>query len=369
MKEANVIKLIRLLGYEDSAMVLRDDWINITCPLADTKHSSGRDTHPSAGISINSKGSSFFKCFSCTPTPVSLLRLVIQKSMAGGYKDRSLALFYQQHEIPRQDNEDLVEDELFGEDAEDENTFKFNKWVKPRTEEVQVVPPSKFPDELLAKFPLLIEATDSVAMGIKNYLVNIRRISMSTVSDLGVRYNKARNLIIFPLTDIKGNIQVLRARVCDVNNKTMFTISSKQFNDKYALPSIRDSGASFGLHKIDPQKPVIIVESETDCLLLKTFGFSNVIATTSASFSRSQIYSIPSPNLWVGFDSDDAGKRAARNLIGISNGKLLHIINWENAGGKDPGDADNRLDVARALNKKVLVDRRSLSRYRNYNVT
>jgi DNA primase len=139
----------------------------------------------------------------------------------------------------------------------------------------------------------------------------------------------------------------------------MFTISPKQFGNKYALPTIRDSGACFGLNKITASKPVIIVESETDCLLLKTYGFNNVIATTSASFSKTQIYNIPSPNLWVGFDNDDAGRRATKKLIEVSNGKLVHVINWENAGGKDPGDAENRLDIVRAFNKKILVDKKA----------
>jgi DNA primase len=66
----------------------------------------------------------------------------------------------------------------------------------------------------------------------------------------------------------------------------------------------------------------------------------------------------------VGFDNDDAGRRATKKLIDISNGKLVHVINWENAGGKDPGDAENRLDIVRALNKKVLVDKKA--RHRKY---
>jgi DNA primase len=209
-----------------------------------------------------------------------------------------------------------------------------------------------------------VENNDSVAINIKDYLINVRGISLATIAEMEIRYNKQRNLIIFPLTDIRGNIQVLRARVCDINTKVMFTISPKQFGDRYALPTIRDSGACFGLNKITVDKPAIIVESETDCLLLKTYGFNNVIATTSASFSKTQIYSIPSPNLWVGFDNDDAGRRATKKLIDISNGKLVHVINWENAGGKDPGDAENRLDIVRAINKKVLVDKKA--RHRKY---
>jgi hypothetical protein len=355
MKESDVIKFIRILGYQDTDMVLRDNWINITCPLADTRHKSGKDSHPSAGISINPQGNSFFKCFSCTPVPINILNLVIYKSMQTLYSEPALSLFYQKHEIPYHSDEELAEDEIFS-PTPIEHAFKFNKWIRSKPEKEEEDLPLKFPDELLSNFPLLAGASDTVAMQIKDYLVNVRKIGMGAISELGVRYNKFKNLIIYPLTDIKGNIQVLRARVCALNTKQMFTISSKQFNNKFKLPSIRDSGASFGLHKINPQNPVIIVESETDCLLLRTYGFNNVIATTSASFSKSQVYSIPSPNLWVGFDSDDAGKRAAKNLIDMSNGKLIHIINWENAGGKDPGDAENRLDIARAISKKVLVD-------------
>ena len=360
MNEVNVVKFIRLLGYNDSDMVLRDSWINIPCPLAGKKHASGQDHHPSAGISVNSKGISFFKCFSCTPAPITLLRFVIGKSMDTEYRNPNLTLFYQQHELPFYDDTDKESDELFN-PPEDEHRFKFNKWIPPKKDdeiEKEIFLP-KFPEELLAHFPLLIENSDTVALGIRDYLINVRKISLGVIGDLGIRYNKNKNLIIFPLTDIKGNIQVLRARLCDINNKVMFTISSKQFNNKYKLPVIRSSGASFGLHLIDSTKPVIIVESETDCLLLKTYGFPNVVATTTASFSRSQIYSITSPNLWAAFDNDDAGKRAAKNLIGVSNGKLLHIINWENAGGKDPGDAENRLDIARAISKKILVDKKA----------
>ena len=348
------------MGYDDSHMVIRDNWVNVTCPLARLKHSSGQDSHASAGISINPTGNSVFKCFSCTPTPVKLLDLVVQKSMEREYKDTSLTRHYQAHEISAL-NEDEREDANLFEDEAVEGILKFNRWA-PSSSREQIKKeniPLYFPLELLKAFPLLTENNDVVAMNMKDYLMNIRKISLATIADMGIRYNKQRNLIIFPLTDIKGNIQVLRARVCDVDNKIMFTISSKQFGDKYALPTIRDSGACFGLNKITASKPVIIVESETDCLLLKTYGFNNVIATTSASFSKTQIYKIPSPNLWAGFDNDDAGRRATKKLIEVSNGKLVHVINWENAGGKDPGDAENRLDIVRALNKKILVDKKA----------
>ena len=347
------------MGYDDSHMVVRDNWVNVTCPLARLRHSSGQDSHASAGISINPTGNSVFKCFSCTPTPVKLLSLIVQKSMENGYKDTSLTRYYQAHEISALNEDEREDAELF-EDEAIEGTLKFNRWVVPKISEQkqkEEIPPI-FPLHLLKNFPLVVENNDSVAMNIKDYLVSVRGISLSTIADMGIRYNKQRNLIIFPLTDINGDIQVLRARVCDVDNKIMFTISPKQFGNKYALPTIRDSGACFGLNKITASKPVIIVESETDCLLLKTYGFNNVIATTSASFSKTQIYNIPSPNLWVGFDNDEAGRRATKKLIEVSNGKLVHVINWENAGGKDPGDAENRLDIVRALNKKILVDKK-----------
>lgn len=371
MKEIDVIRLLRLMGYEDHEMVVRDEWINIICPLVDKRHKPGQRslTSPSAGISINPHGESLFKCFSCTPQPTKLVDLIISKSLENGYKDRSLVLFYQSHEVISESDSERAENAVFESDAF-EKLIRFNKWKEERpkdnTELKKPEVEAQFPNEILKFFPLLAPETDTVALLMKDYLTNVRKIGLAIIADMGIRYHKDRNLIIFPLTDIKGNIQVLRARVCDPKNKTMFTISSKTLKNKYNLPNIRDTGASFGLHKVDATKPVIIVESETDCLLLKTHGFNNVIATTSASFSKSQIQHIPSPNLWVGFDNDDAGRRATKNLITLSNGKLIHVINWGNAGGKDPGDAENRLDLLRAINKKVLIEKNALTKNRKY---
>lgn len=371
MKEIDVIRLLRLMGYEDHEMVVRDEWINIICPLIHKRHKQGQRslTSPSAGISINPRGESLFKCFSCTPKPTKLIDLVISKSLEHNYSDRALTLFYQSREVFEDTDEERSSNLVFEGDSF-QKLLRFNKWRPERQKdenEIKKAPmEGKFPDSLLHHFPPLVAATDNVALLMKNYLVNSRGVSMSSLAELGVRYHKDMNLIIFPLTDLKGNIQVLRARKCDPKNKTMFTISSKMTKDKFNLPNIRDTGASFGLHKVDPTKPVIIVEAEIDCLLLKTYGFNNVIATTSASFSRMQIQNIPSPNLWVGFDNDDAGRRAAKNLIFASSGKLIHVINWGNAGGKDPGDAENRLDIVRAINKKTLVEKKSLTNFKKY---
>lgn len=368
MKEIDVVRLLRLMGYEDHEMVVRDEWINIICPLVNKKHKPGQRslTTPSAGISINPSGESFFKCFSCTPKPTKLIDLVISKALENEYNDRALTLFYQSREIFEESELEKADNAVF--EAESfSSSLKFNKWKLERVhneEEIKKIPMEpKFPEDLLINFPLVAQETNRTALMIKDYLINVRKISLASIAEMGIRYHEKKNLIIFPLTDIRGNIQVLRARLCDPRNKSMFTISSKAVNGKYNLPNIRDTGVSFGLHKVDSTKPVIIVESETDCLLLKTYGFNNVIATTSASFSKSQIHNIPSSNLWIGFDSDDAGRRATKNLIALSHGKLLHVINWDNAGGKDPGDAENRLDILRAINKKVLVAQKKFDKF------
>lgn len=372
MKEIDVVRLLRLMGYEDQDMVVRDEWVNIICPLISKRHKPGQRslTKPSAGIFINPDGESYFKCFSCTPHATRLLDLIITKSLENGYSNTNLTLFYQKHEIFEQTDEEKEDTSLF-ENKNFLRDFRFNKfdmWDKKEEAFVTSVPEmlDKFPTELLDNFPLLAYANDKTALMMKDYLTNVRRIGLGVIADMGIRYHKEKNLIIFPLTDNSGNIQVLRARLCDPKNKSMFTISSKSIKDKYPLPNIRDTGASFGLHKIDSEKPVIVVESETDCLLLKTYGFNNVIATTSASFSRAQIDNIPSSNIWAAFDNDDAGRRAIKNLIAIAEGKLIHVINWGNAGGKDPGDAENRLDIARAINKKIFVAKKGLTKNQKY---
>lgn len=40
-------------------------WVSMRCPLAPYTHESGRDTTPSAGVSVNDDGSSGFNCFTC----------------------------------------------------------------------------------------------------------------------------------------------------------------------------------------------------------------------------------------------------------------------------------------------------------------
>lgn len=361
MREPHIIELLRLLGYEESSMVIRDNWVNVCCPLADFKHSSGQDHHPSAGILINNDGPSLFKCFSCTPNAILLQEFISYRALHLRRVDSDVFNYCLRHEIMEPDAEDEKEEQLFN--SSTAHVFNFNRWIEEPTELSDPLP-TKFPDNLLLKFPELAPANDLTALAMKDYLINFRKISLSAISALGLRYHKQKNLIIFPLTDLYGNVQVLRARVCDVETKIMFTISNKHFNSSERLPTIRDSGACFGLHLIDPHKPVIIVESETDCLLLRSYGFDNVVATTTASFSRSQIFNIPSPNLWVGFDNDPAGKKATINLINISNGKLIHVINWEHAGAKDPGEAQSRLDIARAMNKKMLVDKKNFLTYK-----
>ena len=365
MKEIHIIRMLRLLGYTDQEMVIREGWVNVSCPLANLNHPSGTDHHPSAGISIDPEGRSVFKCFSCTPDPVPLINMVIQKAFRESdtyFSD--LTLFYQAFENYKKFGEEQDEDDnSFSADPVQELKFNFNKWLPPKKKETPTV--DKFPDELLEKFPPIKDATDTIALGIKNYLTNVRKISLSSIIEMGIRYRPDRNLIIFPLTDKKGNVQILRARICD-ERKIMFTITAKHFGNKFQLPTIRESGASLGLGLVNPTLPVIVVESETDCLLLKTYGFNNVIATTTASFSKSQLRSITSPNLWIGFDADEAGRRAARKAVYESNGKLVHIIDWGDAGGKDPGDAANRMDVARAINKKVLVSKKDLTNKPKY---
>lgn len=40
-------------------------WVSICCPLSDWTHQHGRDSNPSAGVSVNENGTSIFNCFTC----------------------------------------------------------------------------------------------------------------------------------------------------------------------------------------------------------------------------------------------------------------------------------------------------------------
>ena len=91
----------------------------------------------------------------------------------------------------------------------------------------------------------------------------------------------------------------------------------------------------FGIEFVDFQKPMLLVESETDLLRLQTLGIPNVLASCGP-IGKKKLTRIKSEEIWLGFDSDLQGAeycyKAVKELH--SSARLLRL-SWASVGLKD----------------------------------
>lgn len=339
----HLVTFIELLGYDRSELVVRDGWVNVVCPKAKTHHKTGRDSHPSAGFSINPIGKSLFKCFTCSQDVTDLMSLVMYKFLTEDEYPYELSKFYRSHEIFEEKTDDPFRDYQ-------DKSFKYDKWAqfKPRSAY------GRIPDIVLDTFPLLEGQSRPESYKIMNYLINIRNISPSVIYQMKLRYNPDQNLIIFPYTDVVGNIIALKARLCSTEDKRIFHITKKHFNSEVDFPPIKDIGPSFGLGEVNSALPILVVEGEIDLLKLMSLGIYNVVALGSATPAKKQINVLPSSNIIIGLDSDEAGKSGALHIARQMTGKLVYLVDWGLVGAKDPGEVSTKEDILYALNKKTI---------------
>lgn len=65
MDERSIYEITDDVFGRNTALRTIGGWVSMRCPLAQWKHPKGRDSMPSAGISVNDNGTSIFNCFTC----------------------------------------------------------------------------------------------------------------------------------------------------------------------------------------------------------------------------------------------------------------------------------------------------------------
>jgi len=146
-----------------------------------------------------------------------------------------------------------------------------------------------------------------------------------------------RDRVMFPIHDHQGQIRGFSGRAVLENqqNKYFNSVESFAFNKRNIL---------FGLHfaksSIRQKDQVIIVEGHIDVIMMHQFGFDNTVGTMGTAMSEQTIRLLANmtKNIFVGMDSDTAGKKAAarinQDLMGL--GILAKYLSYEPA--KDPDD-------------------------------
>ncbi|TSC93482.1 MAG: DNA primase [Candidatus Berkelbacteria bacterium Licking1014_7] len=146
------------------------------------------------------------------------------------------------------------------------------------------------------------------------------------------------NRIIFPITDILGNTVGFTGRA--LTNKMM----PKYLNTQETAIFYK-SKILYGYHEarqaIKEKKVAILVEGQMDVIMSHQAGVKNIIASSGTALTTEhlKILSRIAPNIILAFDADQAGKKASRQVLALSQNFDFNIklIRYPK-GVKDPGE-------------------------------
>ena len=320
MIKTDLLNILQKLGIQ--ALDINDNWIKVSCPLADVNHTSKSDKNPSAGFSINDKGNSAFHCFAC------------------GSRSMESIL----HSFKWKKGVDLLEEYLSQEVSETTPDISYKEKVFIRKESVPV------PEHILNHF----EPIDAALP----YLTK-RGISLEVAKKYGLKYCNRfitsegrtwRNAVLTPIRDLDFKTYWLHFR--SIDSKVFWHGKPEHFNCDVSWG--RDD-SFFGMEWLDLLKPVILVEGAFDVMRLNSLGVTNVIATHGGVSSKSEklkrLIALNPVSIVSGFDADKAGQ-SFRHAVECLVHKNIEVLDWGVVGCKDAGDLKSRQDLDIVLKQR-----------------
>lgn len=339
MRAEAIYRFLEALGLDRARMHEERGWINSSCPMAPYLHAGGSDVRPSFGISIDNDGQSVYSCFGCTPKAHHLDWLLHSIFVADGRYPFEAARIFAREELWQ-----------LPEDADEKEAVAPDLWTKKPPEQVRPLPP-----EVLKKYPLLQDRSDFESKRIRAWLTTERKVPEWVQNMLRLRYHYDSQSVMFPLTDSRGSIFLLRER--SRLEKRIWTVNPvlAGFPDM-EFPRLRDVGAWFGMHLIDWTSPVMLVEGEIDAMRLMGLGYLNVIASCTSSVTEAQMDALTAPTIILGYDADRGGQFAHNRIKDRMRGRAnLLLADWSLASKddasacKDAGDLPDKEALAQVL--------------------
>ena len=213
------------------------------------------------------------------------------------------------------------------------------------------VPPllTFLPTPILNLFPLLSPEGN---FKLHSYLKS-RGISQAIYTRFGVRFNEWDELV-FPYTSILNNVIGIVFRNVDTKKISGLKVPAL-VEDGIGLPKKARMGAWYGLNLINFAQPLLIVESEICAMFAYQCGFTNVISPGGMGPTKAQIKSIPNKTIFLGYDSDAAGRsgmeQTTNRLLKRDLNRTIYYIDWNRQGkGKDPSDLKTKENFWNCVN-------------------
>lgn len=197
----------------------------------------------------------------------------------------------------------------------------------------------------------------------------------------GKSHDRFRNLLMFPISDVRGRVSGFGARVLDE--------SMPKYKNSPQTPIFDKSGSLYGINLAQPairqQNTAVLVEGYMDVIAAHQYGFSNVVASMGTSVTERQISTIKrlTRNLVLALDADAGGEEAMLRCVDYENSLEAEVKVVVLPQGKDPDEVikeasgmwqelitealpvidytinmvTSRLDLTTASGKSLAVDR------------
>ncbi len=155
-------------------------------------------------------------------------------------------------------------------------------------------------------------------------------------NDKGRVYDVFRNRLMFPIIDIRGNLIGFSGRALDADNPAKYLNSPEtpvffKSRNLFSMNFAKQTAAKQG---------VILVEGQMDVISLYQSGFTNAVAGlgTALTDEQARLLKRYANQVYVCYDSDEAGQKAAQKAIKIltETDNLVKVISF--TGAKDPDE-------------------------------
>ena len=156
-------------------------------------------------------------------------------------------------------------------------------------------------------------------------------------SQRGTYYDAFRNRVMFPIINLSGDVVAFGGRVMDDSKpkylNTSDTIAFKKRQGLFAL----------NFAKNNSEKKLILCEGYMDVISLHRYGFTNAVAGLGTALTEEQANLIAryAEEVYICYDSDEAGQKAARRAIQIFDKVSVKVRVIRLTGGKDPDEILN----------------------------
>lgn len=171
----------------------------------------------------------------------------------------------------------------------------------------------------------------------------------------GRLYDFFRNRIIFPITDVRGNIIAFSGRTLDNSLpkyiNTRETLVYKKGDTAYGLYFAKDT--------IKKENKILIVEGEFDVISCFKEGITNAVAVKGTALTESQIklFKRYAQKFLFCFDTDNAGSAAQRRSIEMIEKEGVNAAVIVPPEGKDPDELlkENPIAFKKALKEEIHI--------------